>query len=74
MNIDLYVILFILLLFPIGAMWCRNSEDKAWNNGVCPCEKGFWKSFDMDSQGGVGYKCTDLKCNNVIWQSWRCRQ
>ena len=40
-------------------------EDK-WNNGVCKCGKGFWKSFDMDSSGAVGYKCTH--CDNIIWR------
>jgi hypothetical protein len=41
-----------------------------WNNGVCPCGKGFWKSFDMDSSGATGYHCTDYGCNRHIWISW----
>ena len=44
------------------------TDKKAWNNGVCPrCEKGFWRSFDMDSGGNIGYSCTH--CDNTHWQN-----
>lgn len=36
-----------------------------WNNGVCPCGKGWWKSFDTDSSGATGYKCTE--CCQTVW-------
>ena len=27
---------------------------------ICPyCKKGNWKSFDVDSGGSTGYKCTN---------------
>ena len=40
-------------------------DKKDWNNGVCTCGKGFWKSFDVDSSGATGYSCTE--CDNTIW-------
>lgn len=55
-----------------GIVWAKRNEDKEWNNGGCPeCAKGFFKSFDMDSSGAVGYKCTH--CGNTTWQSYNKR-
>jgi hypothetical protein len=57
--------LFLMLLWHILGYF---SDKKAWNKGACPlCEKGFWVSFDIDSSGAVGYKCTF--CNNSHWQN-----
>ena len=47
------------------------AENRAWNNGACSCGNGFWIFFDIDSQGGHGYKCSDPKCRQTTWQSWR---
>jgi hypothetical protein len=64
--IALIVILAVLLIliFPI---WAWRSEVREWNNGWCKCG-GRWITFDMDSQGGVGHKCS--RCSNGIWTSW----
>lgn len=61
----LFAMFFISTGIPIlGYTW----DKKNWNNGICPnCNKGFWKSFDMDSQGGIGYTCTN--CGSTHWQS-----
>jgi hypothetical protein len=59
------VILAGLFLFLVYRLLLR-SERKKWNNGICSeCNNGYWKSFDMDSQGGTGYECTN--CNEHIW-------
>jgi hypothetical protein len=68
----MFTILKIVIVFAgIIYLWHRvgyYADKKAWNNGVCPvCNKGFWKSFDVDSGGGVGYKCTN--CENSHWQN-----
>lgn len=62
-----------LLFFALGCLWAIYSENKEWNNGACSCNKGFWISFDMDSSGAIGYRCSDPRCNKVTWQSWRKR-
>lgn len=55
---------FCIFIYIMGYL----NDKKNWNNGVCPkCERGFWKSFDCDSQGGTGYKCTF--CENSHWQN-----
>lgn len=57
------VILFVVMMY---VDYHRNI--RIWNNGMCPCEKGWWSSFDTDSSGATGYKCTE--CNNHIWIGW----
>lgn len=75
-NGDNYLLGIIALLILIFALIMRIqflSERKRWNNGICAnCNNGYWKSFDMDSQGGTGYKCTN--CNAHVWldyATWR---
>ena len=56
-----FIFLFISVCFFVEYL-----KNKRWNNGVCLyCNSGFWKSFDMDSSGEVGYKCTN--CGKTIW-------
>lgn len=63
----------IILLITIGIIDCIKQENKEWNNGVCfKCNSGWYKSFDVDSSGAVGYSCTN--CNYITWQSWRKRK
>lgn len=70
--IALILPIIILSIMIIGGIWCKNLEDKEWNNGSCPrCHKGFYKSFDMDSSGAVGYSCTN--CDYTTWQSYNTR-
>lgn len=70
--IELLIPCVILLIMICGGIWCKNSENKEWNNGICSeCENGFYKSFDMDSSGSVGFSCTN--CGNTIWQSYNRR-
>lgn len=57
------VILFVVLTYAD-----YRSNVRKWNNGVCPCEKGWWNAFDTDSSGATGYKCTE--CNSYIWIGW----
>lgn len=59
-------IAFIVVLI-VGVAWKRNSEKRAWNDGVCAASGKPWRCFDMDSQGGRGY--TD-GCGNTTWISY----
>lgn len=43
--INIIVSTIVLLLFISGCIWKHQSDKKDWNNGVCPCEKDFFKSF-----------------------------
>lgn len=62
----------ICLICILGALfaYARHREKILWNKGACFCGTGFWVSFDMDSQGGIGYKCSNPRCNQHIWISY----
>lgn len=56
----LYYLLIITICISCS-MWCRKTEKKQWNNGVC-CKCGTkWVIDNTDKQGGRVYKCP--KCN-----------
>jgi len=41
----------------VGLMvWARAGEKKLWNNGTNALNGREWVCFDVDSQGGRGYK------------------
>jgi len=64
--------LSLLTVMFIGGIYTKILEDKEWNNGVCfNCKSGFYKSFDMASDGSVGFSCTN--CNYTTWQSYNTR-
>lgn len=43
-------------------------EKKLFNDGKCAtCDKE-WRSFDMASDGSVGYTCDC--CDDTVWLSW----
>lgn len=64
----------VVLLLVTGVLWARHAENKDWNNGACTkCSTGWWKSFDVASDGSVGYKCVNPGCSGVTWQSWHGR-
>ena len=65
--IGIYLGIFVLVVMFIGGQWQRGYEKRKWNNGICPECHSIWESFDMDSQGGRGYKCA---CANYIWISY----
>ena len=70
--INLLFSILILIIFVVGGIWCKKQENIQWNNGSClKCHKGFYKSFDMDSSGAVGYSCTN--CGDTTWQSHNTR-
>ena len=56
-----------LVLFYTLFIYGRWSDAKAWNGGICPSCGNQWESFDMDSQGGRGYKC---ECGSGVWISY----
>jgi hypothetical protein len=58
--------ILMLTIFCVGSVWARHSEVKLWNGGVCHRTGERWRHFDMDSQGGRGYKSGDQR----IWISW----
>ncbi|APU89027.1 hypothetical protein Rctr197k_276 [Virus Rctr197k] len=54
--------------FLIVTTWlCRTSEARAFNRGVCRCGSR-WRRFDVDSQGGRGYRCD--ACGDYCWVSY----
>jgi len=63
MDLIIICVFVALLVFGLGFI----TEGKTWNNGKCPKCLTKWKNFDMDSQGGRGYKCD---CDNTIWISY----
>lgn len=56
--------LFILVSFImiIGCFWQKNNEIRWWNNGICKETGKSWELFDVDSQGGRGYKSDNHHC------------
>lgn len=58
-------IFFLFILAVI--LYFRHQELKEFNHGHCKCG-GSLKTFDMDSQGGTGWKCNC--CGNGMWTSW----
>ena len=64
--VDIVLISLLALCF-IGGIYARKKEIKEFNKGSCQCG-GKFKTFDMDSQGGTGWKCQ--KCNKYMWTSW----
>ena len=59
----------VLAVAVIGGFCARKSEKRIWNKGVCSfCQRGFWKSFDMDSSGARGYNCSN--CDSYCWISY----
>ena len=63
--IPILAAMFVALLIAGCALAYRH-EKILWNHGICAEYNEPWLSFDMDSQGGRGYKCRD----RVIWISW----
>jgi hypothetical protein len=61
-----FAALIIPTIFVSGMIWQRNNEKRWWNNGVCECGSE-WNGFDMDSQGGRGYKCDR---QHYVWISY----
>ena len=67
MPTDVLIGLSIIGLLLVGGWWARVLEKREWNEGSCDRCGYPWKSFDMDSQGGRGYKCV---CVRRIWISY----
>ncbi len=63
------IVLVLVALLVAGGFWARSSEKKAWNNGICAECHTPWKSFDLDSQGGRGYKC-GCGGHHTVWISY----
>jgi TM2 domain-containing membrane protein YozV len=53
----------ILLLLPVVGYITELSQ---WNKGICEKTGGYWELFDIDSQGGRGYKSEE----HTIWISY----
>lgn len=54
--------ILILTIMIIGGVWAYFYEKKIWNNGICRQTGDKWIFFDIDSQGGRGYKSGDYYC------------
>jgi hypothetical protein len=63
---DVVLLLFVTLGL-VGACCGYLSDKRKYNNGICKCGSKL-NIFDKDSQGGIGWKCSN--CNCYIWTSW----
>lgn len=59
----IFVVCFIFSGVALGFIL----EKRSWNKGKCRNCGGSWVKFDVDSQGGRGYKCI---CGKTIWISY----
>ena len=67
---------FVIIIFSgliaicVGLMWrAKLREASEYNGGFCTeCPDSPMVSFDMDSQGGRGYRCD--QCYRRIWISY----
>jgi len=66
--IGLIIALGVLVAAFVGAFYGYLYEKKTFNKGCCPNCKGTYKSFDMASDGSVGYSCSN--CDKTVWISW----
>lgn len=57
---------FVIVVIIIATIY-GIKEIKDFNDGNCECGKRY-KSFTMDSQGGIGWKCEG--CDKHMWTSW----
>jgi hypothetical protein len=57
-----------LWIFFWGTIWIWCDEKLRWNWGRHRKCHGRWQLFDVDSQGGHGYKCD--RCEQTWWFSW----
>lgn len=62
----LEIIIVVLAGVTIGAAAYLNDRFN-WNDGRCRECKTIWRCFDVDSQGGRGYKCSQ---GHGTWISW----
>lgn len=66
MSPDVVAGLIIVALLLFFSFSDYSYEKKKWNNGICPQTGKPWECFDVDSQGGRGYKSGDFH----IWISF----
>ena len=69
MTIRYVVISIVVISFITIGIIVYLTEKRNFNNGKCVCCGEKFELFDVDSQGGRGYKCT--KCNRYLWISYR---
>ena len=62
----IFLILITVMIFFLGSRWARNCEIALWNNGICKETGEPWIMFDIDSQGGRGYRSGDY----TMWASY----
>ena len=55
----------------VGSRLCWIYERREWNNGYCPHTGDKWRSFDVASDGSVGYTNGRRDRNRrTVWLSW----
>ena len=68
---ELLVTTAVSLFFIVGSLLAYQGEKKSWNGGHCPECASLWESFDMDSSGARGYKCSGWGWSHPgVWISW----
>jgi len=56
-----------MIVFIGGSILAVRFERRDWNDGHCGSCGERWVNFDMDSQGGRGYRCGG---RHYIWITW----
>ena len=68
MEIGLWIGLAVTVFLIGGGVYGHHIESKLWNGGRCSHCENRWIRFDVDSQGGRGYKC---RCDyRHVWISY----
>lgn len=65
----LAIIVVAIAIFITLTLFAIHTERRNFNNGICPKCGEKLICFDVDSQGGRGYKCN--KCHYVTWVSYK---
>jgi len=66
--IGLFIGLVVFLGIFLGMYLARAAEKGKWNSGICAETGTSWVRFDVDSQGGRGYKADGhLVREHCVW-------
>ena len=68
MEIGFWIALVVSVFLISGGVYGHCIESMDWNDGGCSHCESKWIRFDVDSQGGRGYKCNCAYRH--IWISW----
>jgi len=65
-TLEYWPALLFIIAISLVAVYARQAEKQAWNNGICKETNMPWTQFDTSSQGCRGY----TSGSHNIWVSW----